>query len=205
MGNTALVGSPGAARYTRLRDEIVHFIRHHKNQQLLLTWLRTQPSEHTQEILADVEAYTRWEEDDEEKLAFQRIWHEHNWNSYALTRSFMCPKPETSELDKHEWVNKFIQTAWNEAPGYRVITDLKKHEEAFAWLRAKHTFPDLIEVIGPPLKEHHINGGELSLQRKRELLLLGIFTWRGFAITYSRWYAFVRPDHFRVKTDKKKS
>lgn len=205
LWNTARVHTNQAIQYEHLRQSIVWYISNHKKRDTLLEWLRADSSEHTQVILADVNERLQWKDYEKERFNSLRTQQEFDWNSYALTRQLTWPNDFESEIIKKEWITKFINLAWDAAPGYSVIKNFKMHKEAFDWLRSKHAFPDLIEVIGPPLKEHHSSNGELLIQRKRELLLLGLFNWRDFIVTYCRWRVSDNPKHYWAKPDRKLS
>lgn len=205
LWNTALVGTPAAARYQRLRDDLYHYIRAHLDDEALQAWLRSQESEHTKDILADVQYCLEWEVEDEQRLTMMRAQRIEEWNVYALTRKLSWSPLLLSGDEKDVWRIAFIDAAWNAAPGYRVIADPEKHAAAFTWLRARHSFPDLQEVIGPPRPDHHLADGSLIRERKRELLLLGLFSWRGFTVAYRRWHLEPHADPFWASPARKKS
>lgn len=59
--------------------------------------------------------------------------------------------------------------------------DVQEH-----WINArrkKYVFPDYLDLVGSPKIEHYAADGELTLERKARLLLIGVFRWRGLLIT----------------------
>ncbi|MGF6776030.1 hypothetical protein [Paraburkholderia sp. GAS334] len=93
--------------------------------------------------------------------------------------------PETEA----ERIAAFVEAVWHAQSGYRQIVGLDAHQMAFQQLRQRHFFPDLIELIGAPAPDHHDADGTLTTERKRQLLLLGTFPWRGMLLTYERLWS----------------
>lgn len=100
--------------------------------------------------------------------------------------------PETEA----ERIAAFVEAVWHAQSGYRQIVGLDTHQVAFQQLRQRHFFPDLIELIGAPAPAHHEADGTLTTERKRQLLLLGTFPWRGMLLTYERLWS---PDGWWLK------
>jgi hypothetical protein len=95
-----------------------------------------------------------------------------------------------------ERITAFVEAVWQAQSGYRHIVGLDAHRTAFQQLRQRHFFPDLIELIGEPQPQHHHSNGTLRTARKRQLLLIGIFPWRGMLLVYERFWS---PDGWSVK------
>lgn len=184
LWNTAIIGTPAATRYEGLRNDLVDYLSARYDDEALRNWFASQGNGHAKELLDEASSCWEWRNFDK-NYADRRM---EEVNSYALTRKPSYLPSFQSEADQDAWIADFIDRAWNAAPGYRVISNPEKHREAFEWLRAKHSFPDLEELIGPPLPEHHLADRTLTLQRKKDLLLLGLFSWRGFILTYRRWH-----------------
>lgn len=91
----------------------------------------------------------------------------------------------------------FVDAVWHAQSGYRQIVGLSAHQKAFQQLRQRHFFPDLIELLGTPELAHHETDGTLTTERKRQLLLLGTFPWRGMLLAYERFWS---PDGWRLKS-----
>ena len=188
LWDTAVVGTPAADRYDELRHDLIYDICTAQKDEELNVWLSAQESPHTKLLLTDAQKLADRINDEDNYSATVHLRYAEQCNSYALARRYAWLPTFESDDDNAAWIDAFIQEAWSASPGYRVITSFAKHREAFEWLRAKHAFPDLQEIIGPPIAQHHLPDGSVSLNRKRELLLLGLFTWRGFTITYRRWH-----------------
>nr|WP_256979103.1 hypothetical protein [Burkholderia sp. AU33423] len=104
--------------------------------------------------------------------------------------------PAEDPESEGERIDAFVEAVWGAQSGYRHIVGLDAHCRAFGQLRQRHFFPDLIELIGEPAPAHHQADGTLTTERKRQLLLLGIFSWRGMVLTYERLWS---PDGWRLK------
>jgi hypothetical protein len=46
----------------------------------------------------------------------------------------------------------------------------------------KYVYPDYQELVGPPKPEHYTADRELTVERKAQLLLIGVFEWNGLLI-----------------------
>lgn len=205
LWDTARVGTDAAARYELLLDSLYDYIFTHPNAAALIGWLQQQESDFAKYLLAEVQSFYEMQKYEEQRQAKRRDERIGEWNSYALTRKLASVPSFPSERERNAWITSFIEAAWSTAPGYRVITNFEYHAEAFAWLRAQHSFPDLQELIGLPRPEHHLADGSLNLERKRELLLLGLFSWRGFIVAYRRWHLGSRANPFWDLPDRQKS
>jgi hypothetical protein len=93
-------------------------------------------------------------------------------------------------------ITAFVEAVWPAQSGYRHIVGLDAHQTAFRQLRERHFFPDLIELIGEPQPAHHHPDGTLTTERKKQLLLLGVFPWRGMLLVYERFWS---PDGWSIK------
>ncbi|WP_232458459.1 hypothetical protein [Burkholderia ubonensis] len=105
-------------------------------------------------------------------------------------------EPAEDPNDEGERIDAFVEAVWGAQSGYRHIFGFDAHCRAFEQLRQRHFFPDLIELIGRPALLHHQADGALTTERKRQLLLLGTFSWRGMVLTYERLWS---PDGWRLK------
>jgi len=98
-------------------------------------------------------------------------------------------KPSGDPQTEAERITEFVELVWQAQSGYRHIVGLGAHLTAFQQLRQRHFFPDLIELIGEPELHHHLSDGTLTIERKRQLLLIGIFPWRGMLLVYERFWS----------------
>lgn len=105
-------------------------------------------------------------------------------------------EPAEDPKNERERIDAFVEAVWGAQSGYRHIVGLDAHRRAFEQLRHRHFFPDLIELIGVPAPAHHQPDGTLTTERKRQLLLLGTFPWRGMELTYERLWS---PDGWRLR------
>ncbi len=106
-------------------------------------------------------------------------------------------EPAGDPQTEAERIVTFVEAVWQAQSGYRHIVGLGAHQKAFQQLRQRHFFPDLIELIDAPELAHHEPNGTLTTERKRQLLLLGTFAWRGMLLTYERFWS---PDGWRLKS-----
>ncbi|MBK5169942.1 hypothetical protein IQ291_37060 [Burkholderia sp. R-70211] len=107
-------------------------------------------------------------------------------------------EPAEAEAIEARRIEEFVEAVWQAQSGYRNIVGQAAHQTALQQLRQRHFFPDLIELIGEAQASHHHPDGTLTTERKRQLLLLGIFEWRGMLLTYER---FRSPDGWRIFGD----
>ncbi|WP_412023501.1 hypothetical protein [Burkholderia cepacia] len=106
-------------------------------------------------------------------------------------------EPAENLENEIERIDAFVEAVWSAQSGYRHVVGPDAHRRAFEQLRQRHFFPDLIELIGAPAPAHHQADGTLTTERKRQLLLLGTFPWRGMVLTYERLWS---PDGWRVRS-----
>lgn len=77
------------------------------------------------------------------------------------------------------WSRKWRTNKWR---WRRPVADDGFHHAYIEACRSKYKFPDYLELLGPPRPEHYDGSGELTVQRKAELLLIGVFDWRGLRV-----------------------
>lgn len=75
-----------------------------------------------------------------------------------------------------------VTERWKNSRRGRLFDRLKDPDPHFHVFDEKYIYPRYSELVGPTLPEHRGPDGKLTIERKAQLLLFGVFSWSGLYI-----------------------
>jgi len=75
-----------------------------------------------------------------------------------------------------------IKNRWLSLTGSRYLVERDNQEKYIEFCREKYPYPDYLELVGPPSDQHYNESGQLTVERKAQLMLIGVYRWKDYWI-----------------------
>ena len=93
------------------------------------------------------------------------------------------------DIEQVRAICDLVEHLWSLDRRIRQVTDDDSQWKLIAARQKTVKFPEYLELTGPPSPNDYDDDGRLTTSRKAELLLIGLFNWRGLSIARP---AFIR-------------